>query len=288
MNKRYLPILFSLISFIAFTNPREHVIVVDMDEVFVDARKWSIGADIIAMGIFKWPSFLWNTTFNKKFKKRFKTISDGTSLQTGESIHGFTCKVAEIARIYKPLRPLFDRLVRSVHSKRKLAKDVIALFKKLKDHGYTIIVATNRDRIGFEITANALKFDQLYNGERLFDAVIVSQEFDFVKTTTIGKKRFSRINQKAKLDGYITNAQCHKPDKAYYEIVKDVVNAYATAHQDQFDTAEPQIIFFDDKQENIDGANNSNLDITAYQVPEKKRALSMMHNLQQCCNIRIS
>lgn len=285
MNKRYVSLFFTfLVSFGIFANPRENVIVVDMDEVFVDPKLWDIGTHILKTNIFNIPSFSWNILTNSKFRKRFRTIirNDNNQPQIG---HGFTFKMAAIARLHKPFRSSYDTILKSVHNKRTLDYCVIRLFRKLKDQGYTIIVATNRDRIGFEITAKKLKFDQLYNGKRLFDKVIVSENTDFVKATTVKSKRFSKLNYDQKLNDYITVAAGYKPNKDYYQVVRDVVNTYTTEHQEQFDTSSPHIIFFDDKQENVNGANSSNLDITAYQVPAKERALSMQNNLKQCCAI---
>ncbi len=60
--------------------------------------------------------------------------------------------------------------------------------------------------------------------------------------------------------------------------MRQVVDNYVAEHAEKFDTKSPEILFFDDKQENIDGANNSNLNIVAYQIPAKNKGASLRKN----------
>jgi phosphoglycolate phosphatase-like HAD superfamily hydrolase len=265
---------------ISEANPRLKVFVFDMDEVFVDARLWHIGSYFTLKSLVMSPSLLWRMSTNGSFRKKVKTIfSKKNKIKDPETHNSFSFKLVELARIYKPLRSSFDTLMKRInYSGRKLIDDVIEVIKELKDRGYTIIVATNRDRMGFELTAKKLGFDQLYNGQRLFDAVVVGGIKDIVERTTINGKRFSRLTTNQAYDTYITQAPAYKPDTAYYAVVRSVVDNYVAAHADKFDTTSPGIVFFDDKQENIDGANNSNLDIEAYQISSKHKGLSLRKN----------
>lgn len=276
MNNRYLLYLVLFLSCIAsiptHTNPRNNVIVVDMDDVFVNARKWSIKTSVFTNIASHLPSLGWKMLTSGQFRRKFKCIRKNNK-------HDDLLFAA--ARLYKPLRKKIDPLLNAIHAKRKLIPDVITLLKSLKDRGYTIIVATNRCRIGFELTAKKLNFDQLYNGKKLFDAVIVGGKADFEEKTTVCGKRFSRLTYDHTLDDYITAAQASKPDKAYYQVVRNVVDQYVADHRDQFDSVSPEIIFFDDYLANIEGANNSDCNIKAYQVPKKKKSESMRSNLEQ-------
>lgn len=275
MNKRYISLFIalalSLTPYATHTNPRSQVIVVDMDDVFVDAYEWSIKAHVYANIASTLPHLGWKMLTNGRFRKNVKQIFKD---------HKQDNILVALARVHKPLRKKVDSLLRAIHSKRTLIPDVIELFKALKDRGYTIIVATNRQRIGFEITAKVLNFDQLYNGQRLFDAVITGGTNIIPTLATINGKRFSRLTTDPLLDDYITVANAEKPDKSYYQVVRTVVDNYVTAHQEQFDISSPEIIFFDDKKKNIDGANTSDLNISAYQVPDRKKGASMRRNVE--------
>jgi len=283
MNKRYIS-LFAAIAllvtpFATHTNPQRQIIVVDMDDVFVEAHNWSIKAHVYATIASILPHLAWKMLTNRSFRKNVKQIFKE---------HKQDNILIALARLYKPLRKKVDSLLRAIHSKRNLIPDVIELFKALKDRGYTIIVATNRQRIGFEITAKVLKFDQLYNGQRLFDAVITGGTNIIPTLATINGKRFSQLATDPLLDDYITVANAEKPDKAYYQVVRTVVDNYVTAHQEQFDTSSPEIVFFDDKQKNIDGANTSNLTIAAYQVPDRNKGASMRRNVESYLGISLA
>lgn len=269
-------------------NPSKKVIVFDMDEVFVNINKWKTGASVLTHALTQMPLFMFKMSTDSRFRKRVNAIfSKKNKLTNPESYNNVSYKLSQLARIYKPLRKIFDSLLISINQTgRYRITEVVEIIKRLKDCGYTVIVATNRDRIGFELTAKKLKFDQLYNGKRLFDAVIVGDAKNFVKETTMNGKRFSKFAPNPAYNDYITHAPTYKPGTAYYKVVRQVVDDYVAKHSNKFDTTSPDILFFDDKKENINGANKSGLNITAYHVPNSGKGKSIHKNI--CNNLGIT
>lgn len=287
----YLVVFLGILSNFSLSraNPRSKVFVFDMDEVFVDTNRLKTASSVIVQTLTTIPFFMWKMSTVRGFKKKFNAIfSKENKIKDPAHYNNASYKLSQVARLYKPIRKSFDSLMRSIHQTgRYLVKDVASIIKKLKDRGYTVIVATNRDRMGFELTAQKLKFGQLYNGKRLFDAVIVGDAKDFVKETTINGKRFSKFTPNEKYNDYITHAPAYKPGRAYYKVVRDVVDRYVAKHSNAFDTPSPDIVFFDDKEQNIKGANTSNLNITAYQVPHTNKGTSVHNNVSRNLGITL-
>lgn len=284
-------LFFSMVvySSVVYSNPRESVIAVDMDDVFISPSMVSILSYAAYSAIFLLPGFWWRKVTDNYFNENLALIfSKGNFVGLAErnlnvdcAYGSITFRLAELARIYGPFRQSLDPLLIAIHTKRFLLDQVIEILKKLKDKGYTIVVATNCDRIGFELKMKALNFDTLYNGKRLFDAVVVAGKSDFIKLTTLGnKRRFSKLKPNIVFDKYITTAPAYKPEKAYYQVLRDVVNKYVADHPALFDTLAPHIVFFDDKKKNVIGANVSDLDIHAYQISKKDQAPSMRIGLE--------
>jgi FMN phosphatase YigB (HAD superfamily) len=255
---------------------KKNCIVVDMDDVWLKANKGKIG---LFAGWFMVtnPVFTWSVASNGSFRKKVKAVvSKGDDKEVG-----FSFKLAQAAKGNKSLEKSYDAILKKWQHERRLVKDVVDVLKRLKDQGYTIIVATNRDRMSYEITAKKLKFDQLYNGKQLFDHVITGGNADFVTFTTNDKgKRFSRLKPDSRLDNYITSAPAFKPSKEYYQVMRDVVDTYVSNNLSKFATAHPRIIFFDDTVANIEGARKAGVDIVAYQVPKEDKAAVMQKDLE--------
>jgi FMN phosphatase YigB (HAD superfamily) len=255
---------------------KKNCIVVDMDDVWLKANKGNIGLFVTRFMVTN-PLFSWDVISNGSLRKKVKAvISKGDDKEVG-----FSFKLAQAARGNKALEKSYDTILKKWQRERRLVKDVIDVLKRLKDQGYTIIVATNRDRMSYEITARKLKLDRLYNGKQLFDHVITGGDADFVTfTTNDNGKRFSKLNPDSRLDSYITSAPAFKPSKEYYQVVRDVVEAYVSNNLSKFATAHPRIIFFDDTLTNIEGARAASVDMVAYQVPKEDKADAMQKDLE--------
>jgi hypothetical protein len=263
--------LATLFSGTTYTNPHTHIACFDMDEVFSDFDSFSAVPAGLALFVTN-PGVMLNLAIRPALRKKL-TQAGKASLS---AIH-----LGDLARGYRPLRSNFDTMMSLFHEKRRLVQSVIDVLISLKDQGYTIIVATNRDRIGFELTAKKLGFDTLYRGKRLFDHVITGGKVDYTASTTARNgRRFSRLSYDSAYDGYITQSGSYKPDADYYQVMRQVVNAHAAQNADRFDTDEPTIIFFDDKHSNVEGALISDCGITAFQVPVSSRAQSIRENLK--------
>ena len=275
----HLILCINLLSLNLYTqnyNPKNTVIAVDMDDVFVQSHKFNLGLYFLNLIFLKNPSFLWKMATDSTFRKEIMHMYSKKGINNG----GSTYNLAMTAQLYPAFQSYFDDILTKFHSSRSLIDDVVTLLRDIKSAGYTIIVATNRDRMGFEIIMNQLNFNTLYYDAPLFDAILTAQRAPFVQATTLPDgKRFSTLNPKAQWDTYITCVTAFKPEKAYYKGLRELVDTYATSHTGSFDTQEPSILFFDDQIKNVTGAALSGYGIKAFVVPQADKADQMRLDL---------
>jgi phosphoserine phosphatase len=254
-----------------YTNPRTHIAFFDLDEVLIDFDSFSAIPTALSFFIAN-PQIMLDLAIKPELRTKLKEAGKA-NLSVDH--------LGSLARSYRPLQANFDPMMNIFHGQRRLVKSVIDVVISLKDQGYTIIVATNRDRIGFELTAKKLGFDTLYRGKRLFDHVIMGGNVDYTASTTARNgRRFSRLSYDRTYDSSITESGSYKPDANYYQVMRHVANAHAVQYSDKFDTDQPTIIFFDDKKMNVERALISGCGITAFQVPATNRAQSIRENLK--------
>lgn len=275
----HLVLLINILSFNFYAqnyNPRNTVVVVDMDDVFVQSHKFNLGLYFLNLIFLKNPAFLWKMATDSTFYKEIMYMYSKKGINDG----GSTYNLAMTAQLYPAFQPYFDSILKKFHTTRSLIDDVIALLRDVKSAGYTIMVATNRDRIGFEIIMSHLHFNSLYYGTPLFDAVLTAQKAPFVQVTTLSNgKRFSKFNPNTKWDNYITSVNAFKPKKAYYEALRSIADKYTQTHANSFDTSKPLLVFFDDLIKNVTGASISGYAIKSFVVPQVNKAEQMRLDL---------
>lgn len=258
--------------------PDNTVLAFDMDDVFVKTHVFNLATYYLHLLFVKNPSFTWRLLTDTTFRTGIFTIN----LTKGQNDYGLSYNLARTAALYEPLQSIFDTILERFHSDRSLIPDVINVLRDLKSMGYTLVVATNRDRVGFEITMKHLHFDTLYQGARLFDLIVTTDSIPFIKASTDATgKRFSKKNPLPVYDGYIKSIAPFKPSKQYFENLRNFINEYAksTSHLHE---KNPHIIFFDDQQKNVDGAKKSNADITAFFVPKNHKGQAIKKALASC------
>ena len=184
--------------------------------------------------------------------------------------------LGDLAKDYPALPYDFDQLMYICHGQRLPCQPVIDLLIQLKDQGYVLVVATNRDRMAFEITAQSLGLNTLHKGGPLFDHVITARHADY-KTATTNKegKRFSKLRFHLPND-YVTEVKGFKPGLFYYQKMRTCVDALFIK---KGLATSPKIIFFDDNTSNIIHANATDLNITGFLVPSTKRAEAIAKDL---------
>lgn len=248
----------------AMADPKTHCVVVDMDDVFVKANKGNIAWHLLG---YVTDPFFWYHSLNDGRLEKMKAV-----LSKSENGSSFAFRLADAVRGNNSLEKQYDSFLKKFQRERRLVRHVIDVLRSLKDKGYTIIVATNRDRMSFELTAKKLKLWTLYHGKKLFDLVITGGNQDFIKATTNGEgKRFSRFAFDATHDGDVIQLPYSKPDKEYFVQVRGAVNNYVQRHPEKFAASAPTILFFDDQTANIKGAEEADVDIKGFTVPAKKK-----------------
>lgn len=260
-------------------NPSSTVVIFDLDYVLVDINHWRVLGSIFAY-VGKNPSFIWKAVcpgyeLNKLFSRVYKIHTSGNGTDT-------TYNLIDIAHAYPSFQNNFDYWFRYIQSNISPVPDVLETCRKLKDMGYTIVIATNRERIAFELAWDKLGTLGYHNGQFLFDFAVTTKPLgkNFVDMTRYVTKpgRFSSLEPNAAYDNVIIDIPYYKPDKNYYQALKAHIHEHA---QKKGMTAEPSLIFFDDARKNIRGAFLSNQITNAFHVPSKKRAQVIKRKLRR-------
>jgi len=167
---------------------------------------------------------------------------------------------------------IFERL----NKRRLMIPDVLNLLLKLKSMGYTLVVATNGNQSGFEYIMNYLNFDTLYYGKPLFDLIVTTED---IIDDAIDKNFLQKSPSLG--SSYIKTTPHFKPSIDYFKSLRLFIDDYAQSSPN-LQSKTPHIIFFDDIKDNVEGAQNSNVDITAFIVPKYYKGEGMKKNLTSC------
>jgi hypothetical protein len=184
------------------------------------------------------------------YKKDSSGLKESLKDKKGNSINGLTFHL-----LYHGMRkPYLTRyvawMVNTLEKSRRMIEGTEKIYRYLKDvKGYTIIFATNKDRISYDITTNALgnKFTSL--ASKVFVAhpgnspqfIAQLQTFADLPTTPASYKEFLQKTLTIQPTEMILQAPSTKPDRQYYE--------YVESHLE----ADKNMIFIDDKSENVVG-----------------------------------
>lgn len=151
------------------------------------------------------------------------------------------------------LLPYVDVMLNTIESSRRFITGTEKIYRYLKDKkGYTIVFATNNDRIAYEISAQSLGQDLTSLAEYVFVAqpgnsdktISQLQTFADQPTTPENYKKLLSTALTIKPTDIILHAPDRKPDGAYYDYIEEFLGA------------NKNIIFIDDKKENVDGFCN--------------------------------
>ena len=184
------------------------------------------------------------------YKKDKDGIKEELRDTKGNDISGFTFHL-----LYHGMRkPYLTRhvswMVNTLEKSRHMIGGTEKIYRYLKDvKGYTIIFATNKDRIAYDITAHALGDRLTGLASKVFVAhpgnspqfIAQLQTFADMPSTPASYKEFLQQALTTQPTEMILHAPGKKPDREYYEYVESNLQA------------DKNMIFIDDKASNIAG-----------------------------------
>ncbi len=182
------------------------------------------------------------------YKKDVNGIQESLKDKKGNNINGMTFHL-----LYHGMRkPYLTRyvswMVNTLEKSRRMIEGTEKIYRYLKDvKGYTIIFATNKDRIAYDITANQLgnRFTNL--ASKVFVAhpgnspefIAQLQTFADLPSTPASYKELLQKTLTIQPTSYILHVPSKKPDRKYYE--------YVESHLD----IDKNMVFIDDRADNV-------------------------------------
>ena len=239
----------------AHLNQQNTVFAFDLDDVVIQKTFWfkpNLILGGIALHPFSGYQYI-NVLFN--LKSAYKADADGSKEilydKQGNEINGLTAQFLSIGMHDARLTPYIAWMLDTINGSRCFITGTKSIILYLKNKGYTIVFATNKDHISYEQTVQTL-------GNELSSLATVA----FVAHPVDNTQLFEDIAQCAQLPSTptsyrtlaehtiniqetntIIHAPGKKPERQYYQRVEKVIGP------------EKNIIFIDDKKSNIDGFN---------------------------------
>jgi len=183
------------------------------------------------------------------YKKDADGIKEALQDKKGNSVAGLTFHLLFHGMRKSYLTPYVAWLTEHLEQSRRLVDGTEKIYRSLKAKGYTIVFATNKDRVSYDFTAQAMgnKFTSL--AEKVFVAhpgnspelIAQLQAFADLPTTPTSYKKLLHHTLTVQPTETILHAPGKKPDQQYYE--------YVEQHLDQ----NKNKIFIDDRATNVEG-----------------------------------
>ena len=246
MKKNHLLLLFlSILCFttvpkeLAFT-PTNTIIVTDLDDVLIEK------------------SFFLRSMANLKhiagdYKKDTKKTDKKSDIKKDNSISGVTFHLLYHGMRKSYLTSYVAFMAEKLEKSRNCIDGTEKIYHYLKDvKGYPIVIATNKDRVSYDFTAQALGKKLTGLASTVFVAhpgtnpelIAELKAFADLPTTAASYKNFLNKALAIEPTEHILHAPSSKPDLAYYNYVEQNLEK------------DKNIIFIDDKKRNIDGFQN--------------------------------
>jgi len=162
-------------------------------------------------------------------------------------------RLLDYGRRYPTFASYIPGLIEYVGKSRCVNQPIDNLYKHLKKEGYPIIIATNKDHMLYDLAIEALgneipnMVDKVFVAEPASneDAIAQLQAFADKPTTPTNYKNMLNKALALKATEKIIHVPSKKPDKEYFKYVTEKIDPNNTLN----------IIYIDDKQENIDAIN---------------------------------
>lgn len=168
------------------------------------------------------------------------------------SVNGMTFVLLNASMRRPYLAPYIASMVKNFEQSRRLIKGTEKIYRYLKDvKGYTIVFATNKDHVAFDISSKALGDTYTSLASKAFVAhpgnspefIAQLQAFADLPTTPASYKNLVHRALTIQPTEHILHAPGAKPDLAYYQYVEQNLGP------------DKNMIFIDDKAKNIKGFN---------------------------------
>jgi FMN phosphatase YigB (HAD superfamily) len=234
--------------------PENTVVIFDIDDVIIKKSPW-LKPKIFVSGLSLNPF----TSIN--YIRALSHLKDANTRDAhgikkaffddyGNPINGLTFHL-----LYQGMRdPLFApyvaQIVKTIEQSRCFIDDTRDIINYLKEKGYEIVFATNKDRISYNIAAKALGDEFTKLPDKVFVAqpgnanITINQIKEFAKKSK--DKSYKKLAYKActiQPTKTIFHAPSAKPDIAYFQYVENNIGP------------DKNMIFIDDKKINVNGFN---------------------------------
>jgi len=227
----------------------------DVDEVFIE-KQWSYLIKLICGGIIQaplnTPAYLQALLeLDKRYEKNCNGQKELLRYKDGEPIEGITFHFLYHGMHNKNLTPYVNWMIESMESSRQPIRGTKTIYKNLKNKGYPINFATNKDRIAYDLTAHYLEktFSSIPtkvfvahpgNNKKLLEDI---KQFAYQATTDESYQNLAHRALTIQESPNIIHAPSRKPEAAYFQCL--INHSKSKKH----------IIFIDDNKLNVDGFN---------------------------------
>lgn len=255
-------LLFLTLTFFAPTfstdfSPNNTVIASDLDDVLIQVD-WIRLPLIVLHGLSfnfieskNYVAALWRMAYRWRDKHGNWVLYD----EDNNKINGATFQLLFHGMIDEKARSYIADISKTISSSHKYiegTKKIVEYLKNIK--GYTIVYATNKDRLSYDQTAEFFKDEFTSLAQKVVVAQPGNSEAVLGKLKNFGKTENLPDSYKQFLDNALTiqetetifHSSAKKPDARYYNYLRTVAGR------------EKNIIFIDDRKENIDGFNALN------------------------------
>lgn len=232
-----IAILFSqIISATLSLTPDNTIIISDIDDVLIKKS-------------FFLTSIAYLKNFVGDYKKDADDIKKALIDKKGDSINGLTFHLLYHGMRKSYLTPYTAWMVEHLETSRRFIDGTEKIYRYLKAKGYTIVFATNKDRISYDLTAQALGNEFTSLPSKIFVAhpsnspELIAQLQTFADRVTTPRSYKELLKKALNIEPteMILHAPGKKPDQKYYD--------YVEQHLD----STKNMIFIDDKAINVEG-----------------------------------
>jgi len=228
----------------------------DIDDVIAEHSFWR-NTNLVMGGIWQDPlnSYHWISSL-MNIKNAYQKDADGKREklldEQGNPINGVSFQFLYHGMRDRNITPYVPFVVESVETSRTPIEGTIELCQYLKQKGYTLVFATNKDRPSYDAFAQAIGTKITSLAKIIFVAhpgnnnMFLDHIKKFITRNDVPQnyKTFARKALTVKPTEHIRHIPTIKPYPAYYQYVHEVL---------QQELGKENMIFIDDKQTNIDG-----------------------------------
>lgn len=168
-----------------------------------------------------------------------------------QKLHTFTLKLLDYGRCHPKLVPYIPDLIEHFGKSRRINEPINHLYCYLKNEGYSIVIATNKDRLLYDLAIETLgneipdMVDKIFVAEPKNDKTALVRLQTFADTSTTSKRYQDMIYRAINTQptSKIFHVPSKKPFKEYFTyVIKHLGN-------------NNDMIFIDDNKKNIDAFN---------------------------------